>query len=205
MDDLCPALLDELGERQVEVVERALVDVVELTVRQRGPDLIRLGLGEEAVALLALAPELCQLLLLQQLRLASQLLALLVQLDEHRHLRAQDLGVERLEDVVDRARRIAAEHLLLVLGDRGDEDDRHVPRAFALLDQRRSLEAVELGHLHVEQDHGDLVPQQLPQRILAGMRIDQVLAERLQDALEREQVLGPIVDQEDVRHQPVPF
>ena len=193
MHDLCPTLLDELGERQVEVVERALVDVVELTVRQRSPDLIRLGLGEEAVALLALAPELGQLLLLQQLRLASQLLVLLVQLDEDRHLRAQDLGVEGLEDVVDRTRRVTPEHLLLVLRDRGDEDDRHVARAFALLDQRRRVEAVELGHLHVEQDHGDLVPQQLPQRILAGMRVDEVLAERLQDGLEGEQVLGAVV------------
>ena len=68
-----------------------------------------------------------------------------------------------------------------------------MPRAFALLDQRRSLDAVELGHLHVEQYHGDLVPQQLPQRILAGMRVDEVLAERLQDGLEREQVLGAVV------------
>ena len=83
MDDLGPALLDELGERQLEVVERALVDVIELAVRQRGPDLVRLSFREEAVALLALAPELRQLLLLQQLRLAAQLLVLLVQLDEY--------------------------------------------------------------------------------------------------------------------------
>src|SRR5919198_3831319 len=69
MDDRCPAVLDELAEGEIEVVECALVDVVELAARQRRPDLVRLGLGEEAVALLAFAPQLRELLLLQQLRL----------------------------------------------------------------------------------------------------------------------------------------
>ena len=159
MDDLRPALLDELEERQPAVVECALVDVVELAVRQGCPDLVRLGLGEEPVALLALAPKLRQLLLLQQHRLTPQLLVLLVQLDEDRHLRAEQLGIERLEDVVDRTGGIPAEDLLLVLRDRGHEDDRHMPCPLALLDQRRGLEAVQLGHLHVEQDHGDVVMQ----------------------------------------------
>src|SRR5205807_6542149 len=114
---------------------------------------------------------------------AAQLLVLLVQLDEYRHLRAEDLGVEGLEDVVDRPGGVPAENLLLVLGDRGDEDDRYVPGAFAPLDQRRRAEAVEPWHLHVEQEHRDLVPQQLPQSVLAGMRVDEVLAERLEDGL----------------------
>src|SRR2546425_2992948 len=104
MSDVGPARRDELRERRIEVVERALVDVVELAVRHRGPDLVGLSLSQEAVALLALAAELRELLLLQLLRLLPELLRLLVQLDEDGDLGAEHFGTERLEDVVDRAR-----------------------------------------------------------------------------------------------------
>jgi hypothetical protein len=200
VDDLRPPLLDQLRKRQLEIVERALVDVVELAVRLRGPDLVRLRLGQEPVALLALASHLRELLFLEQYRLLPELLVLLVQLDEDRDLGQEDLRIERLEDVVDSARRVAAKDLLLVLRDRRYEDDRHVTRALALLDQRRGLEAVELGHLHVEEDHGDLVAEELPERLVAGVRVQQRLSERREDAFEREQVLRPVVDEEDVRH-----
>ena len=115
-------------------------------------------------------------------------------------LRAQHGRVERLEHVVDGAGGITAEDLLLVLRDRGDEDDRDVARACALLDQRCRLEAVQLGHLHVEQDHRNVVAQQLSQRILARVRMEERLPERLEDCLEREQVLGAVVDEQHVRH-----
>src|SRR5262249_9480162 len=190
MYDLRPALLDELGERGRDVVEAALVDVVELAARQRGPDLLGLDLGKEAVPLLALAPQLRELLLFELLGLPPQLLVLLVQLDEDGDLRAEDVGVERLEDVVDRAGGGAAEDLLLVLRDRGEEDDGNVPRALALLDEPRGLEAVELRHLDVEQDHRHVVAEELPQRVLAGARIQKRLAERLENSLEREEILG---------------
>ena len=70
-------------------------------------------LRQEPVALLALAAELGQLLLLQQFRLLPELPRLLVQLDEDGDLGAQHVWVERLEDVVDRACRVAAEDVLL--------------------------------------------------------------------------------------------
>ena len=60
------------------------------------------------------------------LRLAPHLLVLQVQVDEHRNLRAQDHGIDRLEDVVDGAHRIGARDVLVVLVDRADEDDRDV-------------------------------------------------------------------------------
>ena len=193
-----PAGLDELGERQLEVVERALVHVVELAVRERGPDLVGLRLREEPVPLFALAANLRELLVFQELRLALQLLGLLVQLDEDRNLRAQDVRVERLEDVVDSAGLVPAEDMLVVLRDRRHEDDRDVPRALALLDQRRGFEAVQDRHLHVEQDHRDVLVEELAQSVLAGVGVEELLAERLEDRLEREQVLGPVVDEEDL-------
>src|SRR2546422_5336577 len=200
MRDADPALGDPLRERRVEVVEYALVHVVELTVRHRGPDLVWLRFREEAVALFALAAELGQLLLLQQLRLSLELFGLLVQLDEDGDLRAQDVRAERLEDVVDSARRVAAKDVVLVLRDCGDEDDRNVLRALALLDQHRRLEAVEQRHLDVEQDDRDVVLQELAERLLAGVGVEEGLVERLEDGLEREQVLGPGVDEQGVGH-----
>ena len=200
MRDVGPARGDAFRERAVEVIERALVHVVELTVRHRRPDLVGLRLGQEAVALLALAAELRELLLLQLLRLLPELFRLLVQLDEDGDLGAEHCRAERLEDVVDRACRIAAEDVLLVLGDRGDEDDRDVLRPLALLDQRRRFEAVEHRHLDVQQDDRGIVPQQLAERLLAGVGVEEVLLERLEDGLEREQVLGPVVDEQDVAH-----
>src|SRR5262249_32811676 len=133
MHHLGPAFVDELRKRRREVVERSLVDVVELAARQRGPDLLGLSLGEEAIALLALTPEVRELVLLELLGLSPELLVLLVELDEDGDLRAEHVRVERLEDVIDRPGRVALEDLLLLLGDGGDEDDRDVPRTLALL------------------------------------------------------------------------
>ena len=90
-----------------------------------------------AVALLARALERGELLLVQLLRLLAQLPVLLPQLDEDGDLRAEDVRVDRLEDVVDRAGRVAAEDVRVLLRERGQEDDRDVLRALALLDQRR--------------------------------------------------------------------
>ena len=105
--------------------------------------------------------------------------------------------VERLHQVVDGAGVVAAEDVLGVLRDRGQEDDRDVARPLALLDQLGRLEAVEPRHLDVEQDHRELVVEEVAQRLLAGLGADELLPERLEDRLEREQVLGPVVDEQD--------
>ena len=123
----------------------------------------------------------------------------LVELEEHADLGPQQLGVVRLEDVVDRAGLVAAEDVVALLGDRRHEDDRDVPGLAPALDVLGGLEAVELGHLDVEQDERELVVQQPAQRLLAGRRGDQAAVQRGEDRLEREQVLGPVVDQQDVR------
>ena len=119
-----------------------------------------------------------------------------------RDLRAEDLGLERLEDVVDGAGLVAAEDVRLVLRDRGDEDDRDRRRSLALLDHRRSLEPVEDRHLDVEQDHGEVgAREQDPERLLARARGDELVPERLQDRVERDEVLAPVVDEQDRGHQ----
>ena len=197
--DRVPLLAGHVLGVEPGVLEPALVVVRRAAVRVGEEDDLRHRLRERPVARLALEHGLRDLALPQLRLLAPQQLALLPELDEHAHLRAQHVRVERLEDVVDGARRVAAEDLLAVAADRGEEEDRDVARALPLLDQARGLEAVDPRHLHVEQDHGEVPAEQLPERLLAGVRAHELLPERLEDGLEREQVLGAVVDEEDGR------
>ena len=142
--------------------------------------------------------ELANLARAQQHLLLRELLLLEIQIDEDADLRAQDVRLERLRQVVHRADRVALEDVLLVLADRREEDDRDVLRALARLDQPRGLEAVDPRHLNVEQDDGEVVEEELAQRLVPRVRPDQRLAERLEDRLQREQVLRPIVDEQDL-------
>src|SRR4029079_262621 len=150
---------------------------------------LRHRVRELAVALLAAATRRGQLRSPQQLRLAPQLLGLLMQVDEDGDLRAQQLGVERLEDVVDRAARVAAEDVLRVLADGGEKDDGDVLRPLALLDERCGLEAVQLRHLHVQEDEREVVLEKSRERLLARGGLYEIAAERLEHGLEGEQVL----------------
>ena len=136
---------------------------------------------------------------MQLLRLLLELHVLLPQLDEDRHLRAQDARVDRLEDVVDGARRIPAIEVLLLLREGRDEDDGNVLRALAALDQLRELVPVEIRHLDVEEDAGEILEQQLLERRGPRRDGDEAVPERLEYRLEREEILLVVVDEQDVR------
>ena len=97
----------------------------------------------------------------QLVRLLLERLALAEQLHEDVDLGAEDVRVERLEDVVDGAELVAAEDIRLAARQRGEEDDRRVAGAVALADQAGGLEAVEVGHLHVEQHDREVRVQQM--------------------------------------------
>ncbi len=64
-----------------------------------------------------------------------------------------------------------------------DKDDRGplVARVFA--DQRRKLEAIEVGHRYVSQGNGDFLVQPVLQRFARGAGLDQIFAEFGKDAL----------------------
>ena len=163
-----------------------------------GPDDLRHRVCELAVAVLADPPLLGDFALAQELALALQLGGFPVQLDEDRDLRAKHFGVERLEEVIDGARGVAAEHVPLLLRDRGQEDDRDRPRPFALLDQLCGVEPVEARHLDVEQDAREILVEKRPERLLAGAGADEVLAERLQDRAQGDEVLLAVVDEQQI-------
>ena len=197
VDEVLPG--DRSVPRQPRQFVPALVPVGDHAVRVRRPDDLRHRVGERAVAHLALALDRGELLLGEKRVAPPQLHRLLPELDEDGDLRPQHERVERLHQVVDRARAVAAEHVLGVLRDRGQEEDRDVPRPLALLDQLRGLEAVHARHLDVEQDRRELLVEQAPQRLLARGGPDEVGLERLQDRLQGEQVLRPVVDEQQLR------
>jgi hypothetical protein len=132
------------------------------------------------------------------LLLLADLALLDVEVDEHADLGAQDLRLERFEDVVDRAHRVALKDVFLLLADRGEEDDRNVLERLARLDQLRRLEAVHARHLHVEQNDGEVPLEQATQRLLARRGADDALSQRLENRLEREKILRPVVHDEDI-------
>ena len=117
-------------------------------------------------------------------RLALDLLGLGEQIDEHGDLGPQHDRVDRLEHIVDRAHRVAAQQMLGFLVHRRQEDDRDALGLVAAADDLGGLVAVHAGHVDVEQDDRELALEQVPQRLLAGPREHDV-AEILEDALRR--------------------
>ena len=74
---------------------------------------------------------------------------------------------ERFDHVVHRAVGVPLENVLLLAADRRHKDDWRVARAFALADQRRRFETVELGHLNVEKDQRALLFEEKAKRFAA--------------------------------------
>src|SRR5205823_3140797 len=124
--------------------------------------------------------------------------ALPVKLHEDVDLGAEDVGMKGLEDVVDRAELVAAEDIRLAALHRGEEDDRRVARTFSFTDQRRRLEAVEIGHLHVEEDDRELAIEKVLERAIAAVGAHEVLTHLVEDRLERQKVVRLVVDQQYV-------
>lgn len=73
-----------------------------------------------------------------------------------------------------------------------------MPGALALPDELGRLEAVEPRHLHVQEDHGEVLVEQPLERLLARGGRDQVMAERAENRLEHEEVLLTVVDEQHV-------
>ena len=123
--------------------------------------------------------------------------ALAEQLDKARHLGAEHVDIERLVEEVDRAARVA-------LGDGvtrglvgGEDDDGDGVGAIELLEQGCGLEAVELRHLQIEKDDRKVLVLGDGDRLAPRCSLDEALAERLEDRLERHEVRQMIVHEQD--------
>ena len=132
-----------------------------------------------------------------QRRLAPHLFAPAMQREQIGDLRAHDVGIERLDHVVDGALRIALEDVRLIARGSADEDDGDVPGALAAANQCRRVEPVEPGHGDVEQRQRTVVIEQVSKRLDSRRRLDDRMAERLQHCLEREEIRGVVIRDED--------
>jgi hypothetical protein len=84
-----------------------------------------------------------------------------------------------------------------VVGKGREENNRRVLGAFALPDERGRFEAVQIGHVHVEQNDGEIVGKQPAQCFAAGVHRHYRLVQSFQDHRQRKQLIGNIVDQQD--------
>lgn len=97
-------------------------------LHQERVEAVALGVALRLIGQLALVLLLAPLVLDQEHRLPADLLALQEQLDEDRDLRPEDVGIEGLDEVVDGAVGVAPGEIVVLAVDRGEKDDRYLPR-----------------------------------------------------------------------------
>ena len=81
---------------------------------------------------------------------------------------------------------------------RRQEDDRDAFGLLALADDLGGFVAVHAGHVDVEQDDRELALEEVPERLLAGTRGNNV-ANILKDALHGEQIALVVIHEKDTR------
>jgi hypothetical protein len=129
--------------------------------------------------------------LLEQPRLA-------IKLGEDPDLGAQHLGDDRHRNVVDRAHFIGAQAIDVGQMDGGNEDDRCLLKARVLADHGSQLEPVELRHADVHQDDGDILLEQLLERLPGRSGLDEILAQLAEDRLVAQELGRLVVDQQNI-------
>ncbi len=92
---------------------------------------------------------------------------LAVELGKDLDLGPQHFRHHRHRHVIHRAHLVAAQAIDVGQMDGGDEDHRRLLEARMLADHRGELEAVELRHADVHEDHGDIRLQEVLQRLPA--------------------------------------
>src|SRR5262249_44144667 len=84
------------------------------------------------------------------------------------------------------------------IGKGGDKNDWRVLRPGALANQSGGFEAIHVRHVDVEQDHREILFEQPPQRLTAGLHRDHVLVQFLQHRFEDEEFLGKVIHDQNV-------
>ena len=132
------------------------------------------------------------------LGLAFRLLREEIKINEDLDFGAQYLGHHRRDHVIYRPQRVAlaGADLVGVIG--GDENDGDVLGFGAPAYERRRLQTVKPRHVDVQQDHREVLAQDMLQRFFAGRRGDEILAEIFQNGAEDDVLIRPIVDHEDI-------
>src|SRR5205807_4968841 len=91
----------------------------------------------------------------------------------------------------------ASEHLVIEAG--GEEDDGDVLGALALLDQSGHFEAVHPRQADVEKNEAELVAQDRAQGLRSGGGLDELISGLIvEDRAQREEILPPVIDEQDL-------
>src|SRR5215218_1777175 len=97
------------------------------------------------------------------LGLPADLLGLAIEINENVDLRFEDQGLNRLENVIDRACRVPLEDVHVVLIEGRQKEDRHTGRTRSASDQARHLVAVETRHLHIKKNDCEVTLENIAQ------------------------------------------
>jgi hypothetical protein len=127
-----------------------------------------------------------------------ELAGLPVQLGEDAHLGAQHLRDDGDRHIVDRPHLVSAQEIEFRQVDGRDEDDRRLLEPRVVPDHRSELKPVEVGHADVHQHDGDIIAQELIERVTSRGRLEQRLVERLEDYLIAQELRRLVVDEKDV-------
>src|SRR5215472_16746275 len=81
----------------------------------------------------------------------------LVKLGKHRDFPSQDIGLQRLDQVIDRTQLISFAHSRVASVACRYENDGGIAKSLLLTDEPGRLEPIESGHLDVQQNDGWLI------------------------------------------------
>ncbi len=132
----------------------------------------------------------------QQLGLPAHFNAIAKEIGEDGDLGLEDRGLNRRRHVVHGAERVSLSQLgLHRVG--CEKQNWRVPGEWALADDAHHLEPVHIAYVNVEQDRRKLFLQQAPLRLARRTDADDPETRLLENARERQQVLTPVVENED--------
>jgi hypothetical protein len=111
-------------------------------------------------------------------------LFLQIQIDEYRNFGFQNVGIERLENEVDRPEGVGTDQVGSLECDRSDKDNRD-PRAVGLLDEFGGFQPVHPGHPDIHQDYREIFFSKSPERFFAGNRANEPLPQWFERCFKR--------------------
>src|SRR4051812_18567087 len=79
-----------------------------------------------------------------------------------------------------------------------DEDDWSGRGSWPLPDERGRFESIHARHVHVEQDHREILFEKATQSFSTRSGTNNILAQLFQNSLVREKLVGPIVDDQNI-------
>ena len=128
---------------------------------------------------------------------------LLYQLNEHRHLRLQYLRNNRRKQEVNRPQFIALVKAADVVGGiGGNKNDGYVSSAAIGSHDLHRFETIHFRHIHIQQNHGEIVQQHLAQCFCAGGGSDNFVGAAIRRAVEHslqhQQTRRVVVYQQDL-------